>query len=173
MRSIAEAPKHDRYLMVAERMSEDAWNLACRDVREFISQKPSEDSADQTQQETLRLINSDLATTYHPFVILFCYADIPAETRWNIVFDPNDLSSHESTNAIFRFGVFWRRIAQCRLEHGHHQIAVIDFPDGMPSLFDTLPVDANCQDYEHIRLCHSDDLNAIEQAIRNRGITNA
>ncbi|WP_145052736.1 hypothetical protein [Lignipirellula cremea] len=158
MRTIAETPQHDRYLMVAERISPNAWRSVC----ESVSDHAAKASAPNSVKHALSLIDSHLPPTSFPFVVLFSYADIPANTPWNIAFDPMKPSSIEATNAVFRFGVFWQRIAQPSLEHGHHQIAVIDFPDGVPELLSSLPVDANRQTYDYIGLCDAKDLRAIQ-----------
>ena len=158
MRAISETPQHDRYLMVAERISLKAWRSVCERVRHHVANAPDPDSV----KDALSLIDSDLPPTSFPFVVLFSYADIPVDTKWNIAFDPTKPSSIESTTAVFKFGVFWERIAQPSLEHGHHQIAVIDFPDGVPALLHSLPIDANPQTYEYIGLCDAVDLQAIQ-----------
>lgn len=158
MRTIIETQQHDRYLKVAERISPNSWRSVCKSVRDHSATA----SAPNSVKHALSLIDSNLPPTSFPFVVLFSYADIPANTTWNIAFDPTRPSSIEATNAVFRFGVFWQRIAQPSLEHGHHQIAVIDFPDGIPKLLQSLPIDANRQTYDYIGLCDAEDLRAIQ-----------
>ncbi len=159
MRTIAETPQHERYLMVAERISPNAWRSVCESVRDYVA-KTSGSNTDSAL-DAMRLIDSKLPPTTHPFAVLFSYADIPADTIWNLAFDPTNQSSIQSTTAVLQFGVFWQRIAQPALEHGHHQIALIDFPNGVPSLLDSLPIDANRQSYDYVGLCDSNDLRAI------------
>jgi hypothetical protein len=173
MRTLPETPQYDRYLMVAERLSATAWRNVCESVRGNVTK----DSDQKFGNNAVTLIDSHLPPTSFPFVVLFAYADIPADTEWNIAFDPTTPSAVESTTAVLRFGVFWQRIAQPSLEHGHHQIAVIDFPNGVPTLLLSLPIDANRQTYDYIGLCDAKDLVAIqtrhesmaEQSDRDRG----
>ncbi len=165
MRTIAETPQHERYLMVAERVSSDAWRSVCESVRDHVV-KASSTNTDAVA-DAMRIIDSKLSPTSHPFLVLLSYADIPADTAWNVAFDPTNRSSVEPTTAVLQFGVFWQRIAQTALEHGHHQIAVIDFPTGVPPLLASLPIDANRQSYDYIGLCDSKDLRAIQSQHEN------
>lgn len=144
--------------MVAERISANAWRSICESVRGHVTKV----SAPTSVKDALTLIDSNLPPTSFPFIVLFSYADIPADTKWNIAFDPTKPSAIEATTAVFQFGVFWQRIAQPSLEHGHHQIAVIDFPYGVPTLLQSLPIDANRQTYDYIGLCDAKDLRAIQ-----------
>ena len=158
MRTIAETPQYERYLMVAERVSRNSWQSVCESVRQHVAHASTKCGS---VADAMRLIDSKLPPTSHPFVVLFAYAHIPAETAWNVVFDPTNWSSAEPTTAVLKFGVFGQRIVQTALEHGHHQIAVIDFPNGVPAFLDSLPIDAHRQSYDYIGLCHSKDLRAI------------
>ncbi|MCC9603382.1 hypothetical protein LOC67_22765 [Stieleria sp. JC731] len=162
MRTIADTPPNERYLMVAERVSREAWADICQNVRDYVTTNPDSDHRNYSDADILRLIDAPIPPSSYPFVVLFAYADIPADTKWNVAFDPvNDLPI-ESTIAVLQFGVFWRRIAAPSLEHGHHQIAVIDFPDGLPSVITSLPIDANRQSYDHVVLCDAQDVDAIQ-----------
>ena len=159
MRSITDTPPHTRYLMMAERISLPAWTTLCQKVRDYVEANPNQGI--YSDAEMLRLINTPLPQTTFPFVVLFAYADIPAGTQWNAAYDPSNDSQIESTNAILRFGVFWSRVAIPELSHGHHQVAVIDFPDGIPSVLETLPVDPNRENCDPVRLCNTEDIEAI------------
>jgi hypothetical protein len=162
MRTIADTPPNERYLMVAERVSREAWAGICQNVRDYVTSNLDGDHSNYSDAYILRLIDAPIPQSSYPFVVLFAYADIPADTKWNVAFDPaNDLAI-ESTNAVLQFGVFWGRIATSALEHGHHQIAVIDFPNGLPSVIASLPIDANSQSYDHVVLCDAQDVDAIQ-----------
>jgi hypothetical protein len=115
----------------------------------------------------LALIAKPLPATHHAFVVIHCYADIPAHTLWDTAFDPSLTDCNETTNATFHFGVFWRRVVRPKLEHGHHQLAVIAFPDGLPLLLASLPVDPVNQVTDYIGLCASEDLLAIRRQLEN------
>lgn len=162
MRTIDETPRRERYLMVAERVSSDVWRSVCEGVHHHLAKTNTGCVADM-----MRLIDSKLSPTSHPFVVLFSYADIPAGTAWNIAFDPTNRSSVEPTTAVLQFAIVWQRTAQTALEHGHHQIAMIDFPNGVPALLASLPIDANQQTYSYIGLCDSRDLRAIQAQNEN------
>ena len=161
MRTIAETPKHERYLMVAERISPAAWTTLCQSVRDYLANNPDRNRSTCSDADMLRFIDTPLKQTSHPFVVLFAYADVPANTKWNVAFDPSNDSPIEITNAALCFGVFWKRIAIPTLSHGHHQVAVIDFPDGLPAVIASLPIDADRQSSDHVRLCSAEDLDAI------------
>lgn len=147
--------------MVAERLSPAAWDKECQRVRNYVSELPRNPVNRQLGAERLAFIDQALPVTSHPFVILFCYADIPAGTSWGLAFDPKTPLPPEETHAVFQFGLFGRTLAVSNLEHGHHQLAVIDFPHGLPPLLQSLPVDANRQNYDHIALCCADDFREI------------
>lgn len=149
--------------MVAERLSLKTWSELCESVREQVDSTDTEVDDKSLVAETLRLLNEPLPPTSFPFVILFSYADIPAGTTWDTAFDPLNASCFEPTQAVFRFGVFWQRIAQPKLEHGHHQVAVIEFPNGLPPLLDAIPVDASPHTYDYIGLCNFNDLPSVRR----------
>lgn len=144
--------------MVAERISANAWRSICESVRDHVAKTSGRDAF----TDPLQLIEPNLPPTSFAFVVLSSYADIPADTKWNIAFDPTKPSSIEPTTAVLQFGVLWQRMALPSLEHGHHQVAVIDFPDGVPTLLQSLPIDANRQTYDYIGLCDATDLRAIQ-----------
>ncbi|MEO0531974.1 MAG: hypothetical protein AAF266_15585 [Planctomycetota bacterium] len=162
-RTIADTEQRDRYLMVAERLSIGRWATSCDRVRSHTASLPASKRCSRFFVNSLRLIDEELPPTCIPFVVLFAYADIPAGTEWDAVFDPLNAEADESTRATLKFGIFWERAATTDLAHGHHQIAVIDFPNGVPSLLDSLPVDADRLDYDYIGLCRSEDLGAIRK----------
>lgn len=143
MRSIADTPAHERYLMVAERISPGAWEEVCQQVRNYLASatvREKKKISGAEIAEMFRLIDTPLPPTSHPFVVLFAYADIPKGTEWNVVFDPLNPSQAEATNAVFHFSVILQRIACPAMDHNFHQLAVIDFPNGVPDLLASLPL---------------------------------
>jgi hypothetical protein len=166
MRAIGDTPNDQRFLMVTHRLSPARWENECRAVRDWLTNPPDTISKSDAD-EMLASIAEPLPKTHHAFVVFHCYADIPARTRWDTAFDPSVADRHESTIATLQFGVFWRRAVLSALEHGHHQIAVLKFPDGLPDLLDSLPVDPDNEVSDYAGLCASDDLPAIRRQLDN------
>ncbi len=150
--------------MVAWRLSRAAWERECESVREWLASSPAKISKAESD-EMLSKIAEPLKPTDYPFVIIHCYADIPAKTRWDTVFSPNDINRIETTNATFQFGIFLSRYVVKSLDHGHHQIALLAFPDRLPALLETLPVDQAGEFTGYVGLCASDDLAEIRHAL--------
>ncbi len=136
-----DVPASARYLMIAARRSEDCWKQECAAVRKWLATRPEELSPDSVDA-MLRTINSTLPSDAQPLAVIHCYADVPAGTHYDIIFDHNDPGTNESTNAEVLFGVAFDRYVDKTLSHGHHQTAVLRFPNGTPSLLGRLPWDA-------------------------------
>ncbi|WP_372725642.1 hypothetical protein [Novipirellula sp.] len=107
------------------------------------------------------LISVPLRPTMLPLVVLHAYADVESGTHWNCVFDPRHPASHEPTNAILAYCVIWHRIVAQSLSDGHHQIAVVDFPDGTPEMIAGLDEDAQREDVGYIGLCDHTSIDSI------------
>ena len=134
MRSIADTPIHERYLMVYQRLSARSWSELCDRVRNQHDPSNAQLKLTHLGAETLNLLDQPLPRSTYPWVILYSYADIPVGTKWDTTFDPSNDFRFEPTQAVLRFGIFWDRRAQPGLAHGHHQVAVIDFPNGLPPI---------------------------------------
>jgi hypothetical protein len=93
------------------------------------------------------LLNVPLPEDAIPFVIIHCYADVPGGTEYDLVFDPIDDFRSESTSASVMFGIIWERLPVRVLSHGWHQVALLRFPEGLPSLCHRLPTDEPTLDY--------------------------
>lgn len=161
MRTIDDTPAAQRFLMVVHRLSPNSWSKECDSVTNWLATDPDSITATE-HSEMLQIIRRPLQPTEEAFVIYGSYADIPEDTKWDIAFDPNDPSIHESTVAILRFGVVWRRLASRSLSHGWSQAAVIDFPNGIPRLIESLPVDPETVPSVHTGLCASQDFPEIQ-----------
>ncbi len=131
MLSIANAPPSTRYLMVASKISDNRWNNECDEVRTFLTSDPSNIEASAVEQ-MLRIINSPLPNNSVPLVVIHCYADVPAGTRYDLAFDSTDPDCTVSTCCTLEFGVVMSRIVETSLSHGWHQTAVLRFPNGLP-----------------------------------------
>lgn len=167
MRTIDDAPRDQRFLMLTSRLSRTAWEEECRVVRKWLADPPDTISEAESA-EMLAKIDGPLPASSHPFAVIHCYADLPAGTRWNTAFDPSIGGQHETTDVVLQFGIFWRRLVLPSLEDGHHQIAVIEFSDGLPQLLASLPVDPEGEVIDYIGLCASDDFPGIRRGLANR-----
>jgi hypothetical protein len=161
MRTIEDTPHSERFLMITHRLSRAAWERQCSSVRAWLANPP--DMINQAKaSEMLGIIAEPLHLTYHPFIVIYCYADIPANTRWDTAFDPSNTVRNEKTDATLKFGIFWSRLVIRSLEDGHHQVAVLEFPHGLPPLIESLPVVSVDEPERHVGLCNSNDLLAIQ-----------
>ena len=71
--------------------------------------------------------------------VVSCFADIPKDRSYTAAFRVQKEYDVEETCAILRLGIFWHRLPIEGLEHGHHQIAILEFPDGVPTVLRNLP----------------------------------
>ena len=152
--------------MVTHRLSSERWGNECSAIRDWLANPPATISKSDAD-EMLATIANPLPKTQHAFVVIYCYADIPARTHWDTAFDPSLGDLHETTNATLQFGVVWRRAVLPSLEHGHHQVAVLAFPDGLPQLLASLPFDPDTEVTDYVGLCASEDLPAIRRQLEN------
>ena len=163
MLDIKDLPACARYLVITARRSEDRWKQECAAVRNWLATTPAVISKDNVDA-MLRIINSTLSSDAHPVAVSHCYADVPAGTQYDVVFDHDDPDTNESTSAEVLFGVAFDQYVDTTLSHGHHQTAVLAFPKGMPSLLGRLPWDAISSDY--LCLCTAADFACIRQRLK-------
>ena len=161
MRSINDTPAASRFLMVSHRLSVQAWRSECDAVTKWLAGMP-ETVTEAERDQMLTTIQQPLCETEHPFVIVFCYADIPKNTTWDVAFDRKTPDRHEFTTATLQFGVICHRVVSPSLTHGWHQVAVIDFPKGMPRLIESLPVDPQTEQSSYRCLCAASDFPTIQ-----------
>lgn len=159
---IRDIPACARYLVITARRSERGWKQECAAVRNWLATSPEALSQDDVDA-MLRTINSTLPSDAHPVAVSHCYADVPAGTQYDIVFDRNDPNTNESASAEVLFGVAFDKYVDRKLSHGHHQTAVLRFPNGMPSLLGGLPWDAISSDY--LCLCAAADFADIRRCL--------
>jgi hypothetical protein len=165
--SLENTPSQDRYLTVLWQLSEDGWQDECRQVCKWLNSWNVWWTAPKAaRRDMLELICRPLTATELPLVIHRCYADIPEGITWDLAFDLNDVARLNDTRALLRFGVIFHRTVNRSLAHGWHQLAVIDFPDGIPDLISELPVDADEHTCGCVGLCNVIDFEAV-----NRGRT--
>lgn len=159
---IDDLPASARFLTIAARRSEKDWKQECAAVRTWLATKPAALSPGKLDAMR-RILDVPLPSDAHPVAVLHCYADVPAGTRYDIVFDRHDPDTSESTSAEVLFGVAFDQYVEPTLSHGHHQTAVLRFPNGLPSLFERLPWDAISSDY--LCLCAAADFAEIRRSL--------
>lgn len=164
MPSISSASPGSRYLMIAARWTENCWEEECKSIRSFLRTNPSSVSK-VAENQMLQTINSPLPEGAVPLVVIHCYADVPSGTEYDLAFDPTNPDDHESTSSTLEFGVVMSRVVEKDLSQGWHQTAVMRFPNGMPKLFDKLPVDSIGTSY--LGLCASSDFGHIKSSLAN------
>jgi hypothetical protein len=57
------------------------------------------------------------------------------------VFDLANPTNGSITSAKLRFSILKRSLPMQGLEHGHHHLVVFEFPEGVPELLSSLPLD--------------------------------
>lgn len=159
---IQDLPASARFLTIAARRSASGWKQECAAVGNWLATKPAALSQ-QDLDAMRRILDVPLPPDAHPVAVLHCYADVPAGTRYDIVFDRHDLDTSASTSAEVLFGVAFDQYVEPTLSHGHHQTAVLRFPNGMPSLLERLPWDAISSDY--LCLCAAADFAEIRRSL--------
>ena len=159
-------PRSQRFLMVAWRLSDAAWKGQCDLVVAWLESCPKE-LTDAQRDQMRRTIEKPLSDTEHPIVVIHCYADVPTGTQWDTVFDPADPNSHSRTTAISRFGVVCDRAVELTLPHGCHQTVIIDFPDGLPELIQSVPIDVQDPNRSYVCVCKREDFPEIERHLKD------
>lgn len=94
-------------------------------------------------------------------VVVHCYADISIGRRYTRLFDLNDYKTNTTTEAALQFGIFWGQMPIEDLQHGHHQLAIFKFPQGIPPLLASLPT--NPEAGQKLGLCDATDWPSISQ----------
>lgn len=149
-------PIGSKYLSVGARLSPERFLSEKNAVIEWC--RSNRERLDSSHETALAdLTHFDLNSNSCAFIVIACYADIPAGRTYDAVFRFDDISVGSTTIAKLRFGLFWRRLPIHALEHGHHQVAVFDFPEGVPAIVtDVLPVDMVESPIGHTTLCLCD-----------------
>lgn len=140
MRNEDSVPLAGRYLMLASRVF----------ARRFEHEKKAalEWCLDNAQRLTpddviaLRVLQATgISGSTLAFVQYAAYADIPQERTYSATFSLATPAIGSSTRAVLRVAIFFRRLPQLTLEHGHHHFVVFDFPDRVPDVIETMRVD--------------------------------
>ena len=139
MRSENDTPIDQRYLTIAGTLSKERFNREKQSAIKFCTEFP--DRLSESNKEALEMLATfSLSENYRAFIIMSCYADIPPFRSYGKIFKITDHSIHISTTAILQFGIFWHKLPILSLEHGHHQVAIFNFPDDVPPIIETLPI---------------------------------
>ena len=159
MRKVEDTPAHQQFLMLVSNVSEERWLEERQQVLTWA--RENSDKLKEEQLELLKIIEKPLPETYHPVVIIHCYADVPQETAYDLVFNLSDKTQVETTFAVLKFGVTFSRYCDPSLAHGWHQLAMLDFPNGIPELISELPYD-DPSSGEPIGLCSKNNYDSIK-----------
>lgn len=134
----AEVAPENRYLLVAGKLSDTAFELERQRAIQWCAENP--DRLDIPHRQALaELERCELSPQTVSLVIYYCYADIPANRVYGMAFDMRNPGLHEETEARLRFAIFARRLPMLALEHGHHHVVVFDFPEGVPDVIVAMP----------------------------------
>lgn len=161
---IADVPSSSRFLMLAARLSESRWNDEREAVCNWLATIPSTTS-DSKAQQIRETVGKPLSPDEIAVVVIHCYADIPPGTAYQVVFDPTDPDTNETTHAETVFGVVLGKYVEATLAHGWHQTVILRFPNGPPRLLKQLPIDTITTSY--FGLCAGKDFPKIYQALKN------
>ena len=168
MRSIESTPSEQRYLTVHSRISDVEWKSTVSSVLQWLNSEP--DTMTEAERTEMReIISAPLTPTQIPVFVIACYADIPNEYEWNVVFDLENPENHQVTSAVSRCGIYFRRAVLKQLDDGHHAAVVLDFPNGVPAMVKMLPEQDNgnlnmratigfCTDADYQNVRHSFNL---------------
>jgi hypothetical protein len=132
-------PPKDRVLTLAARLTEHRFSQ-----ERFGATAWCEENQGRLSESNLaaleRLRKVELSENVVAFVVYRCYADIPKDRSYTALFDCSHSSQRQATVALLRVGIFMRQVPIEGLEHGHHQVAVFEFPNGTPPLLKELPL---------------------------------
>jgi hypothetical protein len=168
MRTEASVPPADRYLSLAEKLTERRFIQEKEAVIAWCSDNAARlDTSNVAALELLRTL--ELTSNLIAVVVVGCYADIPQVRIYTAAFHRQDGLEVQETLAELRLGIFWSRIATEGLEHGHHQVAVLEFPKGVPPLLQRLPLctGTQLQSVPDFGLCDIENWETIHAARAN------
>lgn len=140
MRTENQVAVGSRYLMLATRMSPQRFEIEKSAALDWCSAHSDRLGA-SNEAALADLRTFELGENSCAFILHSCYADIPAGRSYNAVFKLADAKIGGHTLARLRFAIFRRCLPMQSLEDGHHHLAVFDFPEGIPQLVLSLPVD--------------------------------
>jgi hypothetical protein len=142
MRQEAFVPLADRYLMVASRLSpQSVERLDLVTVPEAVRR-----CGERLGEKAAGTVWRYLQRPRHPeaihLVVIAAYADLPLGKEYDILFRLRPPHDPEPTRAVLchvvNWGLPWHEVS-----HGHHQICVFEFPEGVPSLIQDLHVETD------------------------------
>jgi len=133
-------PPNQRFLMLIGRYSPGNLPKAIAGVRDHYNRERHlfDDAMAAVTEEFLTCaasLNSVVLQT------CYCHADVVKGRVYDLVFDMDQPERFEFTRAVVQYNVIWGKVVSAGLVDGWHQAAFFDFPDGTPSLIESLPVD--------------------------------
>jgi len=132
MQNENEIAPSSRYLLCDSVFSDKTLATVKSDVRRFMRDREKD-------------------ATYHRFISwtrqqneivilsLYAYADIPLPKQYDIIFQIGRPENHMPIEYTITQAIIngWTSVDQ--LDHGHKHITVVQFPTGIPSIFEILP----------------------------------
>jgi hypothetical protein len=157
MRTEKEIDPSKRYLLCDSVISDKTLAIVKSDVRRFMKDREKD-------------------TTYHQFInwipqqnemvvlSLYAYADMPIPKQYNIIFQIGQPENYISADFTITQAIIngWTSVRE--LGYGHKHIIIIQFPKGIPSIFDILPVfsvERNIRKEYQLGLCTKFDFESI------------
>ena len=138
MRTETSVDPVDRYLSLAARLTERRFLEIKTSAIAWCSENMSRlNPSNAAALDVLRTIS--LNQNLIALVIAHCYADIPKGRIYSAIFDRSSMEIEETYSELI-LGIFWQRLPTEGLEHGHHQVVLFEFPKGVPSLLQRLPL---------------------------------
>lgn len=165
MRTEESCRPEERYLMLTARLTEKHFAEARKAAIKWCAANSKRLSpSNKAALDALRVF--EMSNQIIAFVSYSCYADIPKNRVYSTAFDSAREVEMSQTSASLLFGIFWRVLPTQGLEHGQHQVAVFNFPNGIPSLFETLPLydGTELDNRRWVGLCDIQDWPAINAA---------
>jgi hypothetical protein len=165
----SQCPPEHRYVMIIGRYSPAATAKALAAVRAYYDRERHrfDTSAASTTEAFL-----GFAESFEGVVLqtCYCHADVAPGRVYDMALDLQRPDRFELTRAVAQYNVIWGQVASAGLVDGWHQAAYFEFPDGVPELVASLPVD-DFGSEPLLGVCDSDNWELIAQeldALRRR-----
>jgi hypothetical protein len=151
----SRCPPAERFLMVIGQYSAATTAKTLGAVRAYYGQERHrfDEAAAALTEEFLAWSGS---FTGGVLQTCYCHADVARGRVYDVVFGMATAGRVERMRAVVQYNVIWGQVASAGLVHGWHQAAFFEFPDGVPELVASLPVD-DFQARPLIGLCASED----------------
>jgi hypothetical protein len=162
----SQCPPEQRSLMVIGRYSPAAVAKTLAGVRTYFVREQGrfDDAAASVTEDFLAFAESFRGVVLQT---CYCHADVVRGRIYDLVLDLRQPDCSEITRAVAQYNVIWGQVASAGLLHGWHQAAYFEFPDGVPKLVASLPVDDFLAE-PLVGFCDSTNRDAITQELDAR-----